>query len=804
MKRLTRELRQAWRSLVHRPAYLITCAATLTLVLGANAAMFAVVNATLLRPMPFDTDNEVVRLFSQPPGTSSVAQRNPLQQMEVSRLREHSRSLARLEGFYLSERVVTRADEPAVATTAYVTPGLFEMLAAPIAHGRAFLAAEGQPGHLVAVVSDSYWRDHLGAGGVLGTRLILDGQVHTIVGILSPAFAVPFVDAQIYTPLVASAEPQPRSPARTVQGLAELAPGVSIPQARDELAAISRRLEGEFPRTHSGWTLGVETAREWQYGAMRSPLLMLFASTAFVLLIACINIGNLTSAHVMARSGDLTLRLALGASKTDLLRLQLAELLIVCASGLIPGLVLAWIAVPALLAIDPAIFRTLGHVSLDWRVQVFSVALAVLSGIVATGIPMIRAMRGQAANALAASGPRTTASPAAGRIQRGLVAIEVGLCLALLMAGGVLIDGVLDLSRRGPGYESAGVLTAQIRLPEASYRTQELRATVVQRMLDTLRRLPGVESASTTLNNFEPGFSLQTLLTIKGRPTPDGQPHTVQFRRISSDYFKTMRVRMLRGRVFTDDDVADRPQVAMISRTFADKLFPGVDPVGQVVIRTAPNSPELTIVGVVDDVLDVSVTQTAEPTVYLPFAQNNNFGTPIAFVIRTTADPVSLVPAVREALRRIDGSLPLRRVQPLEAFVRESAAPERFRTTVLGMIALLGLVLAVIGIAGVTYRGVVSRTKEFAVRLALGSRPVEVVRMVLLESMRDVAIGSAAGLAAGAALCGVLARSLENVGALNAVTTGTALGLVAVAGVASALLPALRVGRVKPADVLRN
>jgi ABC-type antimicrobial peptide transport system permease subunit len=276
----------------------------------------------------------------------------------------------------------------------------------------------------------------------------------------------------------------------------------------------------------------------------------------------------------------------------------------------------------------------------------------------------------------------------------------------------------------------------------------------------------------------------------------------VQFRRVSTDYFKTMRIRILSGRAFAEGDVAGQPPVAIVSRRFAERLVPGVDPIGQVLVRNNP--PPVTVVGVVDDVFDVSLTQAPEPTLYLPWAQNNNSNVPVAFVIRTAVDPVSIAPAVRGVLKGIDASLPLRRVQPLDVFVTESTAPERFRTMVLGIIAGLGLMLAAVGIAGVTYRGVVDRTREFAVRLALGSQPGAVVRLVVVESGRDLALGAIAGLAAGAALCVLLARSMENIGSVDAVNTAVATGLIATVGIAAACLPALRVLRVHPAEVLRS
>ena len=803
MHTFARELRHAWRSLLRRKTYFFACAGTLALVLGANAAMFAVVNATMLRPLPFATRGPVVQLFGQPPGTTTVLQRNPLQQMEVPRLRERARTLTRLEGFYLFERVVIQSGEPAVAKGATVTPGLLTMMAAPIAQGRSFTADEEQPGHFVALITDRYWRDTLGSKNVLGTPLIVDDQPYTIVGILSRDFAVPFLDADVLTPLVASPEPV-RAPPRTVMALAELAPGVSIEQARDELITISGQLAQEFPRTHAHWTIGAQHFREWQYGSMQAPLLMLMAATGLVLLIACVNIANLRSAHAVARSGELSLRLALGASKRDVVRMHLAELSIVCVAGLIPGLLLARVAVPALLAINPTIARTLGDVSIDWRVQAFSALVAVLAALAASLVPGMRAIRGQASTILAGTAGRTTGSARAARVQRALVSIEVALCVALLMAGAVVIQGLRDLSMRGPGYQSAGVLTAQIRLPEASYRTPQLRATVVNTLLDDIRVLPGVVSAGITQNAFLPKFSYQTLLKVPDRPTPDDQPHTVQFRRVSPDYFKTMQIRTIGGRVFTDADDLDRPPVAIISRRFAETLMPGLDPIGRQLLRNSPPALSWEIVGIVDDAADVTAAEQAEPTLYLPWAQNNNFGVPVAFVIRTAVEPSSLIPALREALKRVDASLPLRKPQPLDLFVTESTAPERFRMLVLTILAMLGLVLAALGIAGVTYRSVIDRTKEFAVRLALGSEPGGVIRLVLLESIRDLSIGVVAGLAGGLAACGVLARALENVAAVDATTTTVSITIIISTGLAAAFLPALRIMRVQPAGVLRS
>jgi putative ABC transport system permease protein len=305
------------------------------------------------------------------------------------------------------------------------------------------------------------------------------------------------------------------------------------------------------------------------------------------------------------------------------------------------------------------------------------------------------------------------------------------------------------------------------------------------------------------MNDFIPGFAYQTTFNVGNRPRPDGQPYSTHFRRISPDYFRTMRIAELRGRSFSDSDTIESPAVAVISQSLAEQLFPGEEAVGRVIRRTAPNAPPITIVGVVDNVYDVSMTQAPEPTLYLPWSQTSNTGIPVSLVIRTSLDPSSLVPAVREAMRQVDPAVPLRKVQPLETFLTESIAPERFRTTVLGIIVLLGLGLAALGIYGVTYRSVVDRGREFAIRLALGSERQGVVRLVVAEALKDVAAGAVAGVAAGFVLCGLLSQLVPNVGAASGPATAFSVAVLLASAFAAALIPALRVLRVDPAEALR-
>ena len=795
---VTTDFIHAWRGLSRRRAYPLGAAATLALVLGANAAVFAVVNATLLRPMPFPPGAEVVQVFMAPPGLTDRGSRNPPQQMDLVRLRERARTMTRLEGFLVSDRVVTAGGEPTVVTSATVTPGLIDMLQMRMDAGRAFTESEGRTGTRAAVITEGYWQRALGERPVLGTPLIIDGEPHTIVGILGRGHPPPFIRAEILVPLVPDAAPIGRNPARSVVTLAELAPSATVAAASAEVAEIVRQLATEFPRTHTGWSGGAQSVREWQFGQVRTPLLMLFGAALLVLVIACVNLANLASGHAIDRAEEISLRIALGATRARLLRLQAAELTIITAAGLVPGLVLSAVALPWLLALDPVAARSLGPVVIDWRVQLFAVLAAVVTVAMASFLPSLGR-----ATAIAAIGGRRIAGSAGARLMRRvLVTGQVTLCLALLMAGAVLLRGLATISRHDPGFDARGVMAAEIRLPQTAYDTTERRAAVVSRILEAVRAVPGIESASTTMNPFVPGFTYQLLFHVENRPTPDGQPHTTLFRRVSPGYFSTMRIREVSGRTFTDGDTLHNQAVAVISRQLAADLFPGEDPLGRVLRRTPADAPPIRIIGVVDDVRDVSLTQAPAATIYLPWSQNNNSGVPVSLVVRTALDPVSLAPAVQAAVGAVDPSLPLRNPQALATFLSDSVAPERFRAAVLGVIGALGLTLAALGIYAVTYRGIVERTHEFAVRLALGSGRGDLLRLVLGDALRDVMIGVVLGFVAGLALTAAMQQAETHVAPGDPVTTTGAVGILLAAALGASLIPTLRILRVAPADAL--
>jgi putative ABC transport system permease protein len=650
MQTLRVDMLHTARSLGRRPAYFIACVGTLALVIGANAAIFAVVNATLLRPVPFAPGERTLAIYLNPPGTTEVRHRNPLHPIDLVRFRERSRTMTRFEAFTPREKTLTGGAEPEVVKGALVTHGLFRMMGVAPRLGRDFRPDEDRPRSGVAILAHGVWQRRFGGDrAILGSRVLLDGEPHTVVGVMPEDFPPPFLDAEVFTPFGITdafvADPG-NNMSTYVVTVGELRQGATVQQASEEVDAMTRQLAKEFPRSHQGWSGGAWPVRQYLYGEVRLAVIVLMCATAVVLLIACANIANLTLAHVLGRRAELALRVALGAGRRDLLRLQLVESLMVSALGAGVGLLLASAAVPALLALSPDSRNTLGVVAIDWRVQTFTVALAVVAALLAGVLPSVRALRGNAIGLLGEGSVRTTGSRADERVRRALLVVQTALCVALLLSGGVLVRSFERLARIAPGFDPDHVLTAQLRLPASSYATGQQRAQAVQRILDAVRAVPGVSAASTTMNLFQPGFAYQTIFDVEHNPTPDGQQHTSHFRRVSPDYFKVMRIRVRAGRTFTEGDTADTPLVVVVSQQLAERHWPGENPIGRR-IRRGSQGAWATIIGVVDDVSDVGLGQVAEGTLYQAYAQNNPVTVPIALVIRTEPDPLSVVSAVR-------------------------------------------------------------------------------------------------------------------------------------------------------------
>ena len=793
------ELRQACRGLIRRPAYAVASICTLALVIGVNAALFAAINATLFRAIPLKSGERTVNVYLMPPGASDAAKRNPLHAIDLARLRERSRTLTHIAAFTTADRVLGTGAEPSVVSTAPVSAELLRLATEGPVLGRTFTDEEDATRARLIVLSHGAWQRRFGGdAGIIGRVVQLDGEPHTVIGVMPPRFPPTFLATELWTPLGITTTAA--DDARTnVVTIARLADGATFDQANAEIAGIIRDLARELPRTHQGWTGGLLTFRDWQYGNFRAPLSVLFAAVLVLLLIASCNIASLTLAHVTSRGGELALRRAIGATRWSVARLVLLEIGIVNSVGTVLAVTIgAWL-VPALLAIAPTTTEVLGDVAMDWRVGLFAATCAAVASLVAGLVPALNAS--DTAPALAAATSRSTGSRERQWWRTALLAGQTALCVALLVSGGVLVRAYLRTAHLVVGYEPSHVLTAQLQLPPSRYANGPERVAAMERILDRVAAIPGVTTAGATMNRFTPGFAYVTLVDIDGQPTPDGSGHTVQFRRVSTNYFATMQIRVRRGRVFARTDALSTPATAVISQSFADRFWPGLDPIGR---RIKRGTSWTTVVGVVDDVSDVDLLQPPEPTLYAAWTQTATVAFPTGLVLRSGGDPETLAQPLRTAIASVDPMLALDRIQSMDTFLAASLAPQTFRTTLMLGLAIVGLLLGAIGIAGITSRTIVERMPEFGVRLALGCDRANLWRSVVLEQLRVVAAGAAIGVGLAAMTGYALAALLPETARFDASVAAGAVGVLIVTAATSAALPASRVLRLNPLTILRN
>jgi len=795
------ELKQAWRALIRRPTFAFASIGTLALVIGVNAALFAAVSATLLRPIPLKTGERTVQIYLNQPGYSDAGHRNPLHAIDLVRFRERSRTLTHVAAFATVERVLGTSDEPVVVGTLQTNAEMLRLAVDAPMLGRTFTVDEEKRKERLIVLSYGAWQRRFGGdAAIVGTTVRLDGEPHTIIGVMPRSFPPPFLEAELWTPL-GIVDAAPAAEARTyLVTIAQLADGVTLADANAEVGAVLNDLSREIPTTHQGWTGGVTTFRDWQYGAFRAPLLVLFAAVVVLLLIASANISSLTVAHVTGRGVEFAVRRAIGAGRWDIVRLVLLEIAIVNGIGAALALNIgAWIA-PALLAIAPAATRGLGPVTIDWRVAAYAFGCAFASSLIAGIVPAVAASE---------SG-LTTAGMSRNNVSRGsrerrawrsaLLIVQTALCVALLISGGLLVRALLRSSRIDPGYDPSHVLTAQLQLPPSRYSTGPERIAAMERLFDRMSAIPGVVSAGATMNRFTPGFAYTTQIEIENAPTPDGSGHGVQFRRVSSSYFATMRIRLARGRVFNAFDSLPTPAAAVVSRSFADLYWPGLDPIGR---RLKRGPAFMTVVGVVDDVADVDLLQRPEPTLYAAWTQTANVAFPMGLVLRTRGDPEAAAPALRAAVSGIDPLLALDRIQSLDTFLADSLAPQRFRTTLMLCLALVGLLLGAIGTGGVTARTVAERMPEFGIRMALGCDRGELWRRAVGEQLRIAIVGAAAGLALALGVGRLVAALLPETASTDPYVIGAAVAALLATAAVAAAIPASRVLRLNPLAILR-
>jgi putative ABC transport system permease protein len=821
---LLQDLRFARRVLAASPGFTAVAVVTLALGIGANTAIFSVVDGVLLRRLPYDDPDRLVLLYQAKEATDRGSF-SPADYFDVAR---ESRSFAGLAAFAPRQFNLTGDGEPERIAGLAVSGGFFDVLGAKCRWGAGFTAGAdaAHAAHAAdtaadqAVLAHGLWQRRFGGDPALVGRTVrLDAGPVTVVGVLPPGFRfAPDRDAELFVRNATDLPPPPLPPdedLRAVRGLhwfqvlGRLAPGVELSSARAEVEGIGHRLAAAPPETNAARDLVTVSLRDELVGGLRPALLTLLAAVGLVLLIACTNVANLLLARALARGRELAIRSTLGAGPFRLLRQLLAESLLLALAGGGLGLVLGYWGVEALVRLAPPDLAGLAEITLDHRVLAFTAAVALASVLVFGLVPAWLLSRPDSQAALKEGG-RATAGARTGLLRSLLVVAETALALVLLVGAGLLVRSFVALQAVDPGFDPDRVLTFSVAVPPAKYAEPARVAAFYQEAYDRLRALPGVESAGGVLTLPFAGSAAALAFSIEGEPDPPpGEERDAGYQVTGGGYFRTLRIPVVAGRDLEPSD-GERGEggeggrrVAVVNRAMARKYFPGTDPIGRrITFDDADEGGWMTVVGVVGDVRHFALDQPVRPEVYVPLAQDPwPFTT---FVLRTTGDPMTLGEAARRAILEVDPDQPISRLRPMTAYLAESVAQRRFVLLLIGLFAAVAAVLAALGIYGVVAHSVTQRTHEIGIRMALGAGKRSVLADVLGRGMALAGLGVAAGAAAALAATRLLASLLYGVGAADPPTyAGVALLLAAVALVAT-LLPARRASRVEPMVALRH
>ncbi|HEX8272227.1 MAG TPA: ABC transporter permease [Longimicrobiaceae bacterium] len=806
MDTLLQDVRYAFRRLRKSPGFAAVAILTLALGIGANSAIFSVVNAVLLRSLPY-ADAERLVLVTH---LTSTGDRAPMSPANFRDARREVRSLEELSfwSYSGSGRTLTGVGDPVQLDAASVGAGFFDVLRARPLLGRTFRPDENEPGHnRVAVLGHGVWRQRFGADPkVVGRTITLDGEPYQVVGVMPEGFGYPG-DREVWVPQEYEEFFMSEASRGSwfMVGIGRLKPGVPHERAAREVAALGARLSRQYPETNATVGLTSISLYENMVGDVRTSLLVLLGAVGLVLLIACANVANLLLARAAAREAEVAVRVALGAGRRRLIRQLLAESLVLALLGGLAGLLLAVWGTSALVALDPQGIPRLDEVRVDGTVVAFTLGAALLAGVLFGMVPAVQVTRSGLFGSLREGGRGALSGRGSARVRSALVVVEMALAVMLLAGAGLLIRSFVRLQEVDPGFRTEGALSFTLSLPSAAYGEDAARAAFYERLLERLEGLPGVRSAA-AVSQLPMGGSAQFLtFAVDGRaPVQPGNDPAAQVLRATPGYFRSLAIPVERGRAFSEQDRAGTPRVVVLNRAAVRRFFPGEEPLGQRILM-ALGADTVTVpwevVGVVGDVRHFGVEAEAQPAMYFPQAQAPAGS--MGVVVRTAVAPLSVAGAVRREVRALDPNLPLGDLQPLEQLTADSVSQPRFYMLMLCIFAGVALALAAIGIFGVISYSVAQRTREIGVRVALGADPASVLRIVVGGALGLAALGVGIGLLGALAGTRVLSGLLFGVAATDPATyAGVAVVLLAVAGLAS-WLPARAATRVDPAIALR-
>jgi putative ABC transport system permease protein len=801
MQTLWQDLRYGARMLMKTPGFTAVAVITLALGIGANAAIFSVVNATLLRPLPFDDPDRLIKVtetkLPQFP-EFSVSPGNFLDWKKQNTVFE------RLVATQDASLNLVDVGDPERLRVDRVTDGFFAMLGARPQLGRDFLPEEDQPERAnVVILSHGLWQRRFGGDpNIVNRAITLSGRSYTVIGVAPAGFRFGDGGAELWAPMAFTAEQAQQHGAHYVSAIGRLKPGATLAQARSEMSLIADRLAKQYPDANTGWNVKLTPLLEFTVRDIKPALLVLLGAVAFVLLIACANVANLLLARAAAREKEIAIRTSLGAGRARIARQLLTESVLLAAAGGAAGLVIAKWGMKLLLALAPENLPRMSDVSLDGRALAFTAALTLLTGIGFGIFPAWQASKPNLNETLKDAGRGSTDEGRRRLIRGALVVMEVALALVLLVGAGLLIKSFLRLRSVDPGFNPDNALTMGISLPQRKYPEENQKLAFYTQLLEKVAALPGVQAAGAVQVAPLSGDGFVLGFMIEGRPPyPAGDEPSTNYYSVSPGYFKAIGIPLLRGRLFTERDRKDTTRVVIINETMAKRFFPGEDPIGKRIHVTMGPVLYREIVGIVGDVKHDGLEEQTGAQTYEPYAQQPFSG--MTLIARTAGDPARLSGAIRGEVLKIDKEQPVSNIRTLKDFLSTAVAQQRFSVLLLGIFAAVAMTLACVGIYGVLSYSVTQRRREIGVRMALGAARRDVLRLVIGHAMLLTLTGVAIGLGAAFALTRAMSTLLFGVSATDPTTFGLiALLLVAVALLA-ALVPARRATKVDPMVALR-
>jgi putative ABC transport system permease protein len=811
MGTLMQDMRYGIRMLSKNPGFAIVAVLTLALGIGANTAIFSVVNAELLRPLPFRDSG---RLVSVATGNSRMHSSNgSTSYPDFMDWRSQNQVFDKMAAYTEATFTLTGQANPAHLEGASVSSDTFDLLGVSPELGRTFQPAEDGPNHRVVVISDRLWRQQFkGDPGIIGGTITLDNSGYTVVGVMPASFRYPLQrePQAIWSTLSPLNDTSDNSPpmvqhrgAHFLTCIARLKPGVTLAQAQAAMDVIASSLSKQYPDTNKYMNVHLSSLQDRLTGSIRPALLVMMIAVGLVLLIACVNVANLLLARATTRGREIAIRTAMGAGRIRVVRQLLTESLLLAIVAGIFGAALAFWGSGVLVRLSPENLPRVGEIHIDGWALAFTAGLSLLTGILFGLAPAVQSTHSNIVEALKEGSLSMTAGRSRHGLRSSLVIVEMALALILLVSAGLLIRSLIRLQDVNPGFDPHHVMTASLDLPDAKYSDPK-KAEFFRELIPQLQAIPGVQSAAAVFPLPMSGDEIRTSFQIEGRPVAKSdEPHT-SVRCVTPNYFTTLRIPLLQGREFTERDEASATKVLIVNQAFAQQFFPGENPIGQHILAGIANAgepPMREIVGVVGNVKFEDLTTEFSPESYIPYGQLQ-FGS-ITIVVRSSKDPQGLAKPIASAVQSLDKDLPTYASKTVEQYLDGTIAVPRFNTFLLAIFAALAMVLTAVGLYGVISYTVAQRTHEIGIRMALGAQPGDMMRLVMGQGMRLALFGVGVGLIAALGLTRFLSSLLFGVSSTDPVSFAAVVAMLFTVVLLACYIPARRAMRVDPMVALR-